>query len=187
MFTARRSHYIPRRADACRSCECAFVQCRWGVVQRTNVSWTRSGWRKPAVVRERTGPVKNAHYRKCVTVPRRANARRSCECAFVQCRWGVVQRTNVSWTRSGWRKPAVVRERTGPVKNAHYCKCDTEPRRADARRSWRRLFPGGIAWPPVRRWLVRERRYSVQPTARARCLLRTATFRTEEREDPSRW
>jgi hypothetical protein len=190
--------YRARRANARRSCECAFVQRRWGVVQRKNVSWTRSGWckpavgrertrftsrkrtsaakavhtiksgwREPAVVRERTGPVKDAHYCKCDTEPRRADARRSCECAFVQCRWGVVQRKNVSWTRSGWRKPAVVRERTRftsrkrtsaaravhtiksgwrkPAvgreraqlrKNACICKCDTEPRRADARRSW---------------------------------------------------
>jgi hypothetical protein len=71
----------------------------------------KSGWRKPAVRRGRAQLRKNACICNCDTEPRRANARRSCECAFVQRRWGVVQRTNVSWTRSGWRKPAVGRGR----------------------------------------------------------------------------
>jgi hypothetical protein len=109
LCAARAAQCEPRRADARRSCECAFVQCRWGVVQRTNVSWTRSGLRKPAVVRERIR----------FTSRKRTSAARA-----------------VHTIKSGWCKPAVRRGRAQLRKNACICKCVTEPRRADVRRSW---------------------------------------------------
>jgi hypothetical protein len=58
-------------------------------------SCTRSGWRKPAVARhpivrgERNHSAKTDPHCRCVTEPRRADAHRSCECAFVhrECRY----------------------------------------------------------------------------------------------------
>jgi hypothetical protein len=199
----------------------------------------RSGWREPAVVGERTRPGKDARHCKCVSFPRRADTRRSCERAFVHCKnrcfagrrshcntraggrkppvapinaiataiyahartpSAICRRTTLlsadthlpahggltcaaldesvrncncvththggltpaalgrtcvcaprmslffsrlaPCNRSGWRKPAVVGERTRRGKDARHCKCVSFPRRADTRRSWSRSFPG---------------------------------------------
>jgi len=90
----------------------------------------KSGWREPAVVGERTRPGKDARHCKCVSFPRRAdvrsagrkrsqlqlrysrprraNARRSCERAFVHCknRCFAGRRSHCN-TRAGGRKPPV--------------------------------------------------------------------------------
>jgi hypothetical protein len=73
--------------------------------ERTSCTW--SGWRKPAV--GNTGMLAGEKRISATTLAHAA--------------------------KSGWREPAVVRDRVRSVKNACVCKCVTEPRRADARRS----------------------------------------------------
>jgi hypothetical protein len=79
-----------------------------GALCGERMSCTRSGWRKPAV--GNTGMLAGEKRISATTLAHAA--------------------------KSGWRKPAVVRDRVRSVKNACVCKCVTEPRRADARRSW---------------------------------------------------
>jgi hypothetical protein len=69
-------------------------------------SCTKSGWREPAVRRGRFGSAKNGGHCRFVTEPRRADARRSCEHAFVhrKNRFFVGGHSHGN-TRAGGRKP----------------------------------------------------------------------------------